>query len=90
MLLQYIEETEEIAMSGLKENRHILDMIVKELLENSRITGLVNERIRLFSFIVLVHNQIAVLIIERSIPSLQIFFFFFFCLYLLSIYILNW
>ena len=64
MLLQYIEETEEIAMSGLKENRHILDMIVKELLENSRITGLVNERIRLFSFIVLVHNQIAVLIIE--------------------------
>ena len=51
-------------MSGLKENRHILDMIVKELLENSRITGLVNERIRLFSFIVLVHNQIAVLIIE--------------------------
>lgn len=48
--MQYIEETEEIAMSGLKENRHILDMIVKELLENSRITGLVNEHICLFSF----------------------------------------
>ena len=41
--MQYIEETEEIAMSGLKVNRHILDMITNELLENSRITGLVNE-----------------------------------------------
>ncbi|CBI17675.3 unnamed protein product, partial [Vitis vinifera] len=42
-LTRYIEETEEIAMSGLKVNRHILDMITNELLENSRITGLVNE-----------------------------------------------
>lgn len=39
--LQYIEEAEELAMRGLRDNRHILDMITKELLENSRITGLV-------------------------------------------------
>lgn len=39
--LQYIEETEELAMRGLRDNRHILDMITKELLEKSRITGLV-------------------------------------------------
>uniref|UniRef100_F6I425 Peptidase M41 domain-containing protein n=1 Tax=Vitis vinifera TaxID=29760 RepID=F6I425_VITVI len=47
----YIEETEEIAMSGLKVNRHILDMITNELLENSRITRLEgplphNDRVR--------------------------------------------
>ncbi|KAK4837718.1 hypothetical protein QYF36_007920 [Acer negundo] len=36
----YIEETEELAMNALKENRHILDIIAKELLEKSRITGL--------------------------------------------------
>ncbi|CBI39361.3 unnamed protein product, partial [Vitis vinifera] len=41
-LTRYIEETEEIAMSGLKVNRHILDMITNELLENSRITRLLN------------------------------------------------
>ncbi|KAL3503755.1 hypothetical protein ACH5RR_038204 [Cinchona calisaya] len=46
-LTRYIEETEEFAMKGLMENRHILDMIAKELLEHSRITGLeVKERIR--------------------------------------------
>ncbi|CAO2826024.1 unnamed protein product [Amaranthus hypochondriacus] len=46
-LTRYIEETEELAMKGLKENRHILDVISKELLETSRITGLdVEERIK--------------------------------------------
>ncbi|KAK9077658.1 hypothetical protein SSX86_005995 [Deinandra increscens subsp. villosa] len=45
-LTRYIEETEELAMKGLTDNRHILDMISKELLENSRITGLeVKEKI---------------------------------------------
>lgn len=39
--MQYIEETEELALKGLKDNRHILDMIADELLEKSRITGLV-------------------------------------------------
>ncbi|KAG2679621.1 hypothetical protein I3760_11G058500 [Carya illinoinensis] len=39
-LARYIEEAEELAMRGLRDNRHILDMITKELLENSRITGL--------------------------------------------------
>ncbi|KAJ4705764.1 ATP-dependent zinc metalloprotease FTSH 12, chloroplastic [Melia azedarach] len=39
-LTRYIEETEELAMNALRDNRHILDMIAKELLENSRITGL--------------------------------------------------
>ncbi|KAD4178681.1 hypothetical protein R6Q59_022335 [Mikania micrantha] len=38
-LTRYIEETEELAMKGLMDNRHILDLISKELLENSRITG---------------------------------------------------
>lgn len=38
---QYIEETEELAMNSLKQNRHILDMIANELFEKSRITGLV-------------------------------------------------
>lgn len=28
-------------MKGLKDNRHILDVIAQELLEHSRITGLV-------------------------------------------------
>ena len=40
-LWQYIEETEEVAMKGLRDNMHILDVIAKELLEKSRITGLV-------------------------------------------------
>ncbi|XP_022882634.1 ATP-dependent zinc metalloprotease FTSH 12, chloroplastic [Olea europaea var. sylvestris] len=39
-LTRYIEETEELAMKGLTDNRQILDLIAKELLENSRITGL--------------------------------------------------
>ncbi|KAK1578276.1 hypothetical protein Q3G72_028987 [Acer saccharum] len=41
-LTRYIEETEELAMNALKENRHILDIIAKELLEKSRITRLIN------------------------------------------------
>ncbi|KAF9619880.1 hypothetical protein IFM89_009662 [Coptis chinensis] len=39
-MLQYIEETEELAMNSLKQNRYILDIIANKLLENSRITGL--------------------------------------------------
>ncbi|GMI85147.1 FTSH protease 12, EMBRYO DEFECTIVE 36, EMBRYO DEFECTIVE 156, EMBRYO DEFECTIVE 1047 [Hibiscus trionum] len=39
-LTRYIEETEELAINALKDNKHILDMIAKELLEKSRITGL--------------------------------------------------
>ncbi|KAF5477314.1 hypothetical protein F2P56_003963 [Juglans regia] len=39
-LTRYIEEAEELAVCGLRDNRHILDMITKELLEKSRITGL--------------------------------------------------
>lgn len=46
-LTRYIEETEEIAIKGLMDNRHILDMIADELLERSRITGLeVKERMK--------------------------------------------
>ncbi|KAK3042644.1 hypothetical protein RJ639_000896 [Escallonia herrerae] len=46
-LTRYIEETEEIAMHGLMANRHILDLIARELLEKSRITGLdIEERIQ--------------------------------------------
>ncbi|KAK8318035.1 hypothetical protein V6Z12_A13G148900 [Gossypium hirsutum] len=46
-ITKYIEETEELAINALKDNRHILDMIAKELLEKSRITGLeVEEKIR--------------------------------------------
>lgn len=46
-LTRYIEETEELAMNGLRNNRHILDMIIRELLEKSRITGLeVEEKIK--------------------------------------------
>ncbi|XP_048494740.1 ATP-dependent zinc metalloprotease FTSH 12, chloroplastic isoform X3 [Beta vulgaris subsp. vulgaris] len=49
-LTRYIEESEELAMKGLKENRHILDAISKELLEKSRITGLdVGERVKRLS-----------------------------------------
>ncbi|ESQ27161.1 hypothetical protein EUTSA_v100180711mg, partial [Eutrema salsugineum] len=39
-LTRYIEETEELAMNALRANRHILDLITRELLERSRITGL--------------------------------------------------
>ncbi|XP_050221427.1 ATP-dependent zinc metalloprotease FTSH 12, chloroplastic [Mercurialis annua] len=44
-LTRYIEETEELAMKGLRNNIHILDVIAKELLEKSRITGLEVEEI---------------------------------------------
>ncbi|XP_024958842.1 ATP-dependent zinc metalloprotease FTSH 12, chloroplastic [Cynara cardunculus var. scolymus] len=45
-LTRYIEETEELAMKGLRANKHILDLISTELLEKSRITGLeVKEKI---------------------------------------------
>ncbi|KAL5975760.1 hypothetical protein ACLOJK_020087 [Asimina triloba] len=37
---EYIEETEELAMDGLRKNMHIFDVIVKELVQNSRVTGL--------------------------------------------------
>ncbi|XP_030523971.1 ATP-dependent zinc metalloprotease FTSH 12, chloroplastic isoform X2 [Rhodamnia argentea] len=39
-LTRYVEETEELAMKGLMENRHMLDIIADKLLEDSRITGL--------------------------------------------------
>ncbi|KAL3851024.1 hypothetical protein ACJIZ3_012906 [Penstemon smallii] len=46
-LTRYIEETQEVAMKGLRDNRHILDVIAEELLERSRITGLeVEERMK--------------------------------------------
>ncbi|CAK9314663.1 unnamed protein product [Citrullus colocynthis] len=46
-LTRYIEETEELAMNGLRENRRILEMITEELLDKSRITGLeVKEKLK--------------------------------------------
>ncbi|KAI8011682.1 hypothetical protein LOK49_LG06G00056 [Camellia lanceoleosa] len=49
-LTRYIEETQELAIKGLMDNRHILDMIARELLEKSRITGLeIEEKIKGFS-----------------------------------------
>ncbi|KAK8962047.1 hypothetical protein KSP40_PGU016023 [Platanthera guangdongensis] len=39
-LTKYIQETEEVAINGISRNRHILNMIVTELMENSRMTGL--------------------------------------------------
>nr|QKY65109.1 FTSH protease 12 [Passiflora pittieri] len=44
-LTRYIEETEELAMRGLRDNKHILDLIAIELLQKSRITGLDVEKI---------------------------------------------
>ncbi|XP_043813588.1 ATP-dependent zinc metalloprotease FTSH 12, chloroplastic isoform X4 [Manihot esculenta] len=44
-LTRYIKETEELAMKGLSDNIHILDVITKALLEKSRITGLEVEEI---------------------------------------------
>lgn len=38
-LTRYIEETEELAMNALRDNKHIVDMVARELLEKSRITG---------------------------------------------------
>ncbi|GAU16903.1 hypothetical protein TSUD_368530 [Trifolium subterraneum] len=40
-LTRFIEETEELAMNALRDNKHILDLVARELLEKSRITGLV-------------------------------------------------
>ncbi|CAN8240453.1 unnamed protein product [Cochlearia groenlandica] len=49
-LTRYIEETEELAMNALRENRHILDLITGDLLEKSRITGLeVEEKMKSLS-----------------------------------------
>ncbi|KAK7257004.1 hypothetical protein RIF29_30663 [Crotalaria pallida] len=46
-LTRYIEETEELAMKALRDNRHILDLVARELLERSRITGLeVEEKLK--------------------------------------------
>lgn len=46
-LTRYIEETEELAMNALRNNKHILDLITRELLERSRITGLeVEEKLK--------------------------------------------
>ncbi|KAE9620831.1 hypothetical protein Lal_00019631 [Lupinus albus] len=46
-LTRYIEETEELAMNALRDNRHILDLVARELLERSRITGLeVGEKLK--------------------------------------------
>ncbi|GAB2222867.1 hypothetical protein Droror1_Dr00016998 [Drosera rotundifolia] len=44
-MTRYIEETEELAMKGLKDNRHILDVIALKLFEKFRITGLEVEEI---------------------------------------------
>ncbi|CAN1155589.1 ATP-dependent zinc metalloprotease FTSH 12, chloroplastic [Linum perenne] len=44
-MTRYIEETEELAMKGLRDNMDLLDMIVKELMEKTRITGLEVEKI---------------------------------------------
>ncbi|KAJ9164490.1 hypothetical protein P3X46_024062 [Hevea brasiliensis] len=44
-LTRYIKETEDLAMRGLRDNIHILDVITKALLEKSRITGLEVEEI---------------------------------------------
>ncbi|XP_077220986.1 FTSH protease 12 isoform X2 [Tasmannia lanceolata] len=53
-LTRYIEETEELAINGLKQNRHILDVIAEQLLEKSRITGLeVEERMKQLSPVML-------------------------------------
>ncbi|PIN12222.1 hypothetical protein CDL12_15169 [Handroanthus impetiginosus] len=38
-LTRCIDETEELAMKGLRDNRHILDVIAERLLQNSRVTG---------------------------------------------------
>ncbi|CAA0842133.1 ATP-dependent zinc metalloprotease FTSH 12-chloroplastic [Striga hermonthica] len=38
-LTRYIDETEALAMKGLRENKHILEEIARILLEKSRITG---------------------------------------------------
>ncbi|XP_073006112.1 ATP-dependent zinc metalloprotease FTSH 12, chloroplastic isoform X1 [Typha latifolia] len=53
-LTRYIDETEEMAMNGLLQNKHILEMIANELVETSRITGLeVEERMKRLSPVML-------------------------------------
>ncbi|KAL8211227.1 hypothetical protein R6Q57_005664 [Mikania cordata] len=49
-MTRYIEETEELAMKGLMDNRHILDLISKELLDNSRITGVIDQLMKIFEY----------------------------------------
>nr|QKY65085.1 FTSH protease 12 [Passiflora tenuiloba] len=44
-LNRHIEETEELAMRGLRDNKHILDLIATKLLQKSRITGLEVEKL---------------------------------------------
>ncbi|XP_065864912.1 ATP-dependent zinc metalloprotease FTSH 12, chloroplastic isoform X2 [Euphorbia lathyris] len=44
-LARYVEDTEELAMKGLRDNMNILDVITRELLEKSRITGLEVEEV---------------------------------------------
>ncbi|KMZ66102.1 ATP-dependent zinc metalloprotease FtsH 2 [Zostera marina] len=39
-LTRYIEETEEYAMRGLQQNKHILEMIIRTMLDKSHMTGL--------------------------------------------------
>lgn len=39
-LTKYIQETEEFAINGISQNIHILNMIVTDLIKNSRMTGL--------------------------------------------------
>ncbi|CAN0901915.1 ATP-dependent zinc metalloprotease FTSH 12, chloroplastic [Linum grandiflorum] len=43
-MTRYIEETEELAMKGLRDNMDLLDLIANELLEKTRITGLEVEK----------------------------------------------
>lgn len=52
-LWQYIEETEELAMNALMDNKHILDLVARELLEKSRITGLVSYALYFCFFVLL-------------------------------------
>ncbi|KAM0951718.1 putative peptidase M41, AAA+ ATPase domain, ATPase, AAA-type, core, AAA ATPase, AAA+ lid [Dioscorea sansibarensis] len=53
-LTRYIDETEEIAMNGLMQNKDILHRLAKELVEKSRITGLeVEERLKQYSPVML-------------------------------------
>ncbi|XP_057835823.1 ATP-dependent zinc metalloprotease FTSH 12, chloroplastic isoform X1 [Cryptomeria japonica] len=44
-MTRYIDEAEEEAMTALRNNRHILDRLVAELLEHSKLTGLEVEEI---------------------------------------------
>ncbi|WJX87517.1 ATP-dependent zinc metalloprotease FTSH 12, chloroplastic, variant 2 [Trifolium repens] len=49
-LTRFIEETEELAMNALRDNKHILDLVARELMEKSRITGLeIEEKLKTMS-----------------------------------------